>query len=388
MDGCYSVQERQYIDSVAMAKSKKLKDSLEYVAKIKSLKSEFNTLTKLSATPPHWWVNVGFAGGSVSSTISGENAYKADVVKANTIPTSTFKSGNFMQFNVGLNYFFGAKANFGVGLGLNYNNISGNVAKDSFHVEYKEKDFWGSDFTQLLSSRGAITEKVSISELSIPITLVYKGDLSKKMGFNIEAGILYNLSYNSTTSSSNGEFDLEAQYILSGSAANGGNYYDDKNPSEKTSWLITRKQAIANGETDGGTPYLNRMAGQNFSVGASKSAIKSTTTSNFQSGSIGFIIKPSISYHFNSTASIKAGILFTSTTFNQTTNTYRIFDKTLTYNTLLNGVNTMANSNIGVHISFTKALFYNVTKWKSSLEKVNTDLMDYQNKLNTLKKAN
>lgn len=391
LDGCYTVQEQQYIDSVVMAKAKIHKDSLEYVSKIKSLNSESITLTKLAATPPHWWVNIGVAGGSVSSTISGENAYKADVVKANTIPTSTFKSGNFMQFNVGLNYFFGAKANFGIGLGLNYNNISGNVAKDSFHVEYKEKDKSGSDFTQLVSSRGAITEKVGITELSIPITLIYKGDFSKKMGFNIEAGILYNLSYNSTTSSTNSMFDLEAQYLFSGSAANGGNYYDAINPSEKTSWLITRKQAIANGATDGGTAYLNTMEGYGFYVGASKTATKSTTISNFQSGSIGFIIKPSLSYHFNNTASINAGIVFTSTTFNQTTNTYRVFDKTqnsLNYNTLLNGVNTMANSNIGVHISFTKALFYNVAKWKSSLEKVNTDLMDYQNKLNTLKKAN
>ena len=307
---------------------------------------------------PRLWFTIGATGGMMSGSMPSQNLYASSNANG-IIPTSGVSSGSYGGVTAGFKYFFGKQRNIGVGLGVLYTSMQANLVQDSFHIRYKETDKWGSQFAQLLTVRsGNIKETDNLQMLSIPLTLILKIPVSEKVTFELEPGILYNVSLNSKLKSESGVYDLEAEYDFTGSSSipvNGGNYFNATTTSN--AWLITRKQAVAHGSTDGGSAYLTTLQSQGFSVGSMVTPTSTNNNTTFKAGTIGFIFKPSFIWHIGKSSNLGAGMLITASSYSQASSNYRIFDRNMVYNSIFGGVTKMNVVNVGFTISYQHAIF-------------------------------
>ena len=388
-DGCRTAQEQAEYDAWIKKLKENHEDSLRYVGDIPGYNSKIKSLVTLAAQPPHYWLNAGIAAGMVSATFTDATyGYNNPAVGKTNNPTTTFSSGNFVQGNLGVNYFFGEKANFGVGLGIGYNMISGTATKSAFHTEYEANDKWSTSSTtgvyrQLISSVGSIKEKQSYSNLVIPITLIYKGDINEKFGYSVEAGLLYNASYSSTMSSTDASFNYEAIYQFSGTPGSPTTNYNDPTA---TDWLITLNPAGHQSALN--VDYINKMHNEGFNVGYHLTPGTTNKAGKF-AGSMGFVFKPSVAYKLNETTKLNVGLYVSASSFKpSTTNSnYQLVDNNVTtvnYNTLMNGVSNISNTMYGINITLVKAIFFNPKKWKDQIDATKVVLQDETNKLNQL----
>ena len=387
-DGCFTEEERVVVEAHLVKLIQNHKDSLKYIADIPNYTSKINTLETLAKQPPHYWLNGSVSSGILSATLTDATygySNHGNIQGLYINPNTTFSSGNYFQGNLGVNYFFGEKANFGVGLGFGYNMISGTATKSAFHTEYQATDKWSGIYRQIISSNGSIKEKQAYSNLIIPITLIYKGNINDKFGYNIEAGLLYNGSYSSSMNSTTASFNYEAIYQFSNITNSPTTNFDNGTSAAPNDWLITLNQGASHDPSKNGATYLNNMRTEGFNVGTNLTPVTTNKTAKFATGSIGFVFKPSVSYKLNETTSINAGLYISASSFKPSTiNEYELVDNNVNYNTLMNGVSKMSNTMYGINISFVKAIFFNPKKWKDNIDATRSLLSDEKEKLSKL----
>lgn len=355
----------------------------EVDTKINRVETQIRTLENKINTRPRWVITIGANAGVVTANFTNA-ASGYDYGGSNTLPqadenpASTFSDGKVVGGFGMLERYFGTKdkpANIGIAAGLAFNSLSGTVKKDTFHVEYQAADKaygdrkGGNSFTQIISA-GAIEEKVTISNVSVPIVAIYRGNVTKTLGFKIEAGVAFNLFYKSKMNSTDASFDYEAIYKYDSPFPDAENqdYFDPggtANP-DPSSWLIT-KDAVGKhiGETNV-KDYFNRMEANNYPVGLGIKPLSTNTnpSATFNVG-ISFILRPSISFYFGG-ASLNLGAYYIRTNFSQP-GTYRLIDENKNYNTLMQGVSKASNSSYGFHISYSFPLFYYFSRWTKEL---------------------
>jgi len=365
-----------YISNRASDSALAVKSLSLVLPKITVLATRKARLDNLINTPPRWMLVLGANAGAATASLTNNstNGYSSPIKSRELNAISNFSGGKSFGGFLMLERYFGIKSNFGVGAGLAFNLISGTIKKDSFRVAYKQQDKRDDFFTQIIRADGLIEEKVSFSSFSVPITGIYKWNLTPAIGLKIEAGIALNLYNSAKMKSNNGNFDYEAIYKLNNQSPK--DYFDPGDPQtgafDKSSWLLTNNHVSAHTVNPG--DYFTKMsAGNEFYVWQNDNPTQGNTRSNFNLG-VSFFFRPSIAINFNKGATLNLGVFYTSTSFSQSNDNYKMIDIAggsnggrRTYNTMMDGVSKMSMSNFGIHISYSYSLFYYLSKWTKEL---------------------
>lgn len=379
--GCPDKEETKLENSLLAYLHTRETDSATAVAsiaqvdtKITQTEARIKTLDNLINTRPRWVLTFGANTGVVTADFTN-SASGYDYGGSNTLqqadinPASTFSGGKVVGGFGMLERYFGPKdkpANIGIAAGLAFNSLSGNVKKDTFHVEYKAVDKSNNNFTQIISA-AEISEEINISNVSVPIVAIYRGNFTKKtLGFKVEAGIALNLFYKSQMSSTNPRFDYEAIYKYGTSFPGDQDYFDPGGTADPdpTSWLITKDYIGKHIGEENVVNYFERMNDNYPNIGLQKEPTSFNESATFQVG-VSFMFRPSISFYFKG-SSLNLGAYFIQTKFSQSGN-YRLIDENKNYNTLMQGVSKASNSSYGIHISYSLPLFYYFSRWTKEL---------------------
>jgi hypothetical protein len=415
--GCTTDWEQVYLDRYA-ASVKLLTDSIrkvfdsanESTSRQNSYTSGIVHYTNLINTPPHFWIGAGAHAGIVNSSLSNTSNLQA----GQNALTTTFSGSASFGGDVQLSYFFGKSASFGLGTGIAYTTFSGKLTEDTYSSTFSAKEISGpragTYYAQIVSltNNAPIVENITLSHLYIPITLIYKGKFSDNFGFQIEAGASYSLQYSGSMGSTNALFDFGARYNFNSTPIYEPGTTDNSNSGTGetgTSFEITKEMA-AKYNMSVAKYFAMMQTNGNYPVGSGIAPGSTTSTSSFNSGSLGFILRSGVTYYVSPVFNISALVYFESSNFTNAVPSggYQLVGAYNSgkpnYNSLLNGVSTMNNTQIGLRVSVAHALFYNVDKWKANrddLQKslnvehkkyqvIHTDLMDLQERLDYLKK--
>ena len=261
-----------------------------------------------------------------------------------------FEHGSLIGIDMQLGYFFGPRREFGIGTGLMYTHMEGNLTMDNFHIEYRSVDNFGNAFRQILTSNGQIKEKIGVSSFNIPLVFKYKTWFSKWVGFTGDAGLLFNLTernhYNADAS-----FDYEAIYKYTGSAGDIVPVYDNSPTPAASDVLITKSRYLAT--TPGGNinNYFNTLRSDGYNVGLGVKPNNTSGKTSYHSGSVGLLLRPAISISLTENLSMNFGVYYLYQKFdNDASSGYRITNKVGEYNSMLNRISSVSDNSFGVNV--------------------------------------
>jgi len=308
--------------------------------------------TKAKSTEHKLFVSLDLKAGTESQSVP---AIAFTSLNYHSIPGNTttiysaphFSSGSSIGFDGQLEYYFGRKANIGIGAGIAYFSQKGTMQMDNFHVEYQATDTIensnsNNTYRQVINAK-AISEQLTITNIDIPILLKFKARLSDKWGFAADAGVLFNLSITNSYTT-NALFDYSAYYAFTGNNESPKASFDNQAPPGVNDWLIA-------------APYysptqLDAMASRGYNVGAAKAPTATTGSVSYASGSIGFLIQPALTYKISKGFLLDLGVYYMSQTFSNTAHNagYEITNKVGSYNSMLNSLSGLTSSGFGVNI--------------------------------------
>jgi len=273
-------------------------------------------------------------------------------------------------FESQLNYFFKDGASWGVGLGLQYFQSKSDLSIDRMHVEYRSVDANGAVFRQLITTNKPLNESLKTTSISMPLVLKYKMDLGDRFGLVVDAGLLFNLSQ-STQFDAKTSFDYEAIYRFQKSGNDYVAVYDNGVIPSSDSWLITKAQ-YSNTHSDANmASYFQSLQAQGYNVGLGVVASKSGKI-QYKSGSLGFIIQPSVTYQYRDFLAIQVGgfLMNQSIVSSNENNNMMITDKLGSYNSVLNNVGNRSLNSYG----FKLGISYQLAHFSSMLPSTNKEL--------------
>ena len=301
---------------------------------------------------PAWCLDINLKGGLLMQDLSQVNMagnYTNAIAAKTDIGTVKFDNGMSYGLDAQLGYFFGKNRHWGVGVGFMYMMQSGDMKLDKFHVEYQSTDFQGDIFRQLITANGTIKESLKMTNINIPVVLKYKNQFSKHWGFAMDAGILYNLQLkNSYTTDAS--FDYEAIYAYQNTGDGVKAYYDNASTPGANDWLITKAYYTGKNPNGNIPDTFSSLRAQGYNVGLGVKSASNKGDASYKSGSIGLLLKPSVSYLINEHIALDLGLFYTYQTFKSNESNYRITDKVGGYSSLTNGQNTVNSSTLGVNL--------------------------------------
>jgi hypothetical protein len=240
--------------------------------------------------------------------------------------------------DVQLGYYFGKGKNFGIGTGIVYFKNQGNMSLDSMHVEYRSMDFNQDTFRQLITTAKPIEEIINTTTISIPLVVKYRTMLSKKIGFMMDAGIVYNLKIESTYEA-DAAFNYEAIYKYDKINGDYKAVYDYSSIPNASDWLITVEKYQKDQGDGNEAAYLQSLQNQGYNVGLDEEITKKSGTVNNKTGSIGLLLQPSFCFKLSDVVFINLGAYYMYHGIwgpDANNNKNRITDKIGDYNSLLN----------------------------------------------------
>jgi len=321
-------------------------DNVTRVPKYVKQKKSFTADSLLSS----WCIDLNLSAGLLSQqyNTSDLSSHYNNAINSN-ISQLKFDNGASYGIDAQVGYFFGHKKNWGIGTGVMYMFQQGNATMDNFHIEYQSTDYQGNIFRQSVTSDGAVKEALSISNFNIPLLLKYKKRLSQKIGITADAGLLFNLVENNYYNT-NTAFDYEAIYKF-GTNENGGvTVYDNSPVPGTTDWLITKAQYLGSHTNGNIQDYFNTLRNEGYNVGLGVKPANNTGNISFMSGSVGFLIRPAVSFYLSDKVALNLGAFYLYQNFSHTaSNSYLLTDKVGSYNSALNGVSSSANNAYGVN---------------------------------------
>ncbi|RYZ22346.1 MAG: hypothetical protein EOO16_09450 [Chitinophagaceae bacterium] len=324
-------------------------------------------IARLTAANPQWWVSGGLmvGQGNFSGTLRNtSSSYQQVNSDSFHTPGLTYKAGSYFGGFIQVERYFGATANFGIGTGVAFSSMKATLSAESFRAQFKATSTIGSrnfDYRQIITSNAPFEEQAKVTNVSIPILLIYKGHISKKLGFRIEGGVMVNMSAQTTMESTTGSFDYEAVYRFTGdnqsvySATTGAN-----------DWLITR-DFISLYNSHDVTGQFEALKDYGVALNYKPGESQQNRTSDLKAG-IGILVRPAITYKINEDFGLNLGFFYSTTSMSGAGGSYQLMNERKQYNTLLNGYDKLKVSNYGVSLSFTHSLFYPRARWKRELE--------------------
>ena len=297
-----------------------------------------------------WCLDINAMGGMVTQDITaGSGTSYKNIIGANSrISNLDFKNGMSYGGDIQLGYFFGKKRHFGIGTGFLYMQQQGDMTMDQFHVEYESIDAKGRTFRQLITSTGEVKETMNTSNMNIPLVLKYKTKFSKHFGITVDAGILYNLQFSNKYTSS-AAFDYEAIYKYSDI---GQPIYESAAIPASTDVLYTKAQYLSTHSGGDIQNYFSslRSEGYNVALGVTPTS-KTSGTSTFTTGSIGYIVRPALSWYLSEKVAINIGgyYMYQDVKHNAQTH-YVLSDQIGGYSPASANVSSIKNTSYGVNL--------------------------------------
>ena len=287
--------------------------------------------------PPGFFFEAAIQSGEFSENFNAASLASGYANALNATGGNLSFTGNkSFSYNLQGGYYFNHKRNLGIGTGILLLTQSGTMQSDSFHVEYMAHDYQGNVYRQLISSNGNINESVKTINLSIPLFLRYKKDITDDLFLTIDGGILYNLLLQNKYSGNQG-FDYEAIYKIQGSGTNLTYMYDNAATPGGTDWLVTKQEFLKDNPNGNMQAYFNSLKSIGYNVGLGDTARKSGKV-NYSNKSVGFTFQSAINYKIRDRIYGKGGIYVLSQSFTNSSysNSTALTDKPGTYNSLLN----------------------------------------------------
>ena len=230
-----------------------------------------------------------------------------------------------------------------LGLGINYNKFTMDVAWDGFHAEYKEVDRnpVHYPFRRLLSLKDT-KEHWESTYLSIPVMLKFRKRLQEKIGIYYELGPAFDLISISTTSSSIA--DKEAIYVA-GTIANEPWTYSKNYQYSQSDWIITR-DVVNSYSNSGAATYFDMLQRSGYDVALDK-ALSGTSEKVSRIGFSG-IARVGAFYMIDQSFSVFAGAVYSIhfSSKKQEAN-YSPVGKDNDYQSVLNGISKYDGQNFG-----------------------------------------
>ena len=123
-------------------------------------------------------IDLNLKGGGLMQkySLTNENLYNSAVV----YNRGELKFNNGMSFggDLQLGVFLGKNRHFGIGTGILYFSQSGEATMENFNVANKETDSKGNAYRQIITATDKITEKLTITNINLPLVLKYKNRLN------------------------------------------------------------------------------------------------------------------------------------------------------------------------------------------------------------------
>ena len=251
-------------------------------------------------------------------------------------------------------YFVGARRRFGIGTGVQYLMQSSNVTLGNFHVEYESKDGRGYTFRQVVTATHAVKEELKITNINIPIMLKFKQRFTTKLGFTMDAGILYNVQM-SNSWKTDAEFNYEGIYQFKKDALGADVPVYDKGavPGDQD-WLITQEMYERTHSANTTKYYFDELRSRGYNVALGVKPINNTGTVSYKTGSIGFMARPAINVRVAKRAHLNLGAYFSYQTFENNSadvNSFKLIDDMgKKYSSMLNTVTTTSAMNMGLNV--------------------------------------
>ncbi len=300
-----------------------------------------------------WCFDFNIRGGLMSQTISAINLTNgySNPLTANA-GTPKFSNGAAYGFDGQVGYFFDKKGHYGVGLGVMCMLQSSKLQLSNLDVAYQSWDASGNTFRQIVSTSHSVQETILTTNVSIPLVFKYKTKLQDRLGFSLDAGLLYNVVLQNRYNT-NAAFDYEAIYQYSSQSAQF--VYDNTLPYSVGDILYTK----AGSKSTNVGQWFDQLRSQGYNVGIAQRPTSTTGHVTFKAGTLGFIFQPSLTWYLSENVTLNAGPFLTwQSTNNATPVQYRITDKVGQYSSLLNTASQYTDLiyglNVGVRYTFGK----------------------------------
>jgi len=307
-----------------------------------------------------WVVDINLLGGVLTQdlTLANTSPNYTNGIAGNNTGTLKFSNGMSYGADAQLGYFFGKRGHFGLGTGLMYLYQTGDLTLEGFRVQYQSADAGGNVFRQIITANDKITEKITTTNVSIPLLLKYKNRFSRRFGFTADAGILYNVQL-SHEYETNASFDYEAIYQFTNPDNGLPTVYDNGVNPSTSDYLITRDHYLHAHPGGDVNAYFNTQQGMGYNVGLGvKPGLKKGSVTYLE-GSVGFLFQPSLNYFLSDWCALNIGGYFLYQPFNNNVPAgYRLTDKVGGYSSALNSVSSGSSQsyggNLGIRFFFGK----------------------------------
>jgi hypothetical protein len=261
-------------------------------------------------------------------------------------------SGLSYGIDAQVGYFIGKRRRFGIGTGITYMMQSSDVTIGNFRVEYQDNDSKNNVYRQVVTSTTAVTEKLEMTTINIPVTLKFKQRFSTRIGFTMDAGILYNVSM-SNKWSTDAQFNYEAIYQFARDASGKTiTVYDNLPTPDSHDWLLTKEmytRTLSKGTVE---DVFDSLHSRGYNVALNVKAKDRSGTLSYTTGSIGFVLRPAVNVRLTKRIHANVGAYMSYQTFeNSTASNYRLIDNMGTsYSSMLNTVSSNTVTTIGLNL--------------------------------------
>lgn len=298
-----------------------------------------------------YYAGINFKYGQMKErmTIAPAVSIYPNVVNYQRTPTNTEK-GKAFGFDAQLGYFFSPDKKWGLGTGLIYLKSEGEVSIDATHFEYRSTDHNGDVFRQVITSTSPIREELEVTNMSIPLVVKYRTPISEKFGFNVDAGLVYNVRME-TSYTGTAAYNYEAIYRFDNSSGQPVAVYDNSPVPMTDDFLITTENYHGDNPNGDANHYFESFKAQGYNVGLNEEAGKSGKVEHRNNTTIGVLLQPSFSYKLTEAFSINVGGYYMFQKFRkEDSRIVRMTDKLNEYNSLLENASRRRQYNTGLTI--------------------------------------
>ncbi|PQJ09958.1 hypothetical protein CJD36_014755 [Flavipsychrobacter stenotrophus] len=294
-----------------------------------------------------WCIDVNGRGGLLSQNYTSLYTLDnyAQNINSNT-GTLKFKNGYNVGGELQVGYFFGRMRHWGVGTGINYTSMVGDITVDGYHVEYRAVDFKDNVYRQVLTANN-VAEHMEMTGFNIPVLLKYKNRWSKHWGFTADGGLMLGVQ-RSNSWKADASFNYEAIYKFTDLTHT---VYDDAPVANVEDYFITRANWLKNNHNGDVQAYFNDLNNKGYNVGLNVKPGSGSGKTTFSSVTLGILLKPSVNLFLSDNVALDFGVYYMFQPFKGGADRgYTLTSKVGDYNTVLNSVSTANTQSYGVNI--------------------------------------
>lgn len=300
---------------------------------------------------PRWVIDVNLLGGALNQNLttasSAENYLNG--VKMNPGDLK-FNNGTSIGGDAQLGVFFGKKRHWGIGTGFMYLAQMGTAELDNFHAEYQATDEKGNIYRQVVSPNQPIKEQLRITNMNIPLLLKYKYRFSERWGFTADAGLLFNVQMKNAYTT-NASFDYEAIYKFTNPNNGLPSVYDNSPIAGSNDVLITKAGFLATNPEGNVASFFSQQRSQGLDVALGQKPNSTTGNVSYTTGSLGFLIRPEMSYYLSDNVALNFGLYYLyQSVNNNAVSGYTLTKKIGDYSSVLNNVTKSQDQSYGLNV--------------------------------------